>query len=145
LGVSGQSSCSTDRSTALEAHEKKEIKVERVILDSVKDHLIPHLSEKKMTKEMFDALVGLFQSTNMNRKMVLRNKLRSVQMSRYDNVTSYFMRITQVHDQLAAIGEKMDDVELMNVALNGLPKSWEPFVKGVCCSGKNPRLVEALG
>jgi hypothetical protein len=49
-----------------------------------------------MTKEMFDALVGLFQSTNMNRKMVLRNKLRSVQMSRYDNVTSYFMRITQV-------------------------------------------------
>jgi hypothetical protein len=24
----------------------------------------------------------------------------------------------------------MEDVELMNVALNGLPKSWEPFVKG---------------
>jgi hypothetical protein len=53
-------------------------------------------------------------------------------MSRSDNVTSYFMRITQVHDQLAAIGEKVDDVELVNVALNGLPKSWEPFVKGVC-------------
>jgi hypothetical protein len=124
--------------TALEAHKKKEIKAERVILDSVKDHLIPHLSEKKMTKEMFDALVGLFQSTNMNRKMVLRNKLRSVQMSRSDNVTSYFMRITQVHDQLAAIGEKMEDVELMNVALNGLPKSWEPFVKGVCARENLP-------
>jgi hypothetical protein len=59
-----------------------------------------------MTKEMFDSLVGLFQSTNMNRKMVLRNKLRLVQMSRSDNVTNYFMRITQVCDQLAAIGEK---------------------------------------
>jgi hypothetical protein len=33
---------------ALEAHEKKEIKVEWVILDSMKDHIIPHLSEKKM-------------------------------------------------------------------------------------------------
>jgi hypothetical protein len=32
-----------------------------------------------------------------------------------------------VHDQLAAIGEKIEDAELMNVALNGLPKSWEPF------------------
>jgi hypothetical protein len=42
---------------ALTAHEKKEIKVERVILDSVKDHLIPHLSKKNMVKEMFDALV----------------------------------------------------------------------------------------
>jgi hypothetical protein len=52
-------------------------------------------------------------------------------MSRYDNVTSYFMRITHVHDQLEAIGEKTNDTELMNVALNGLPKSWEPFFKGV--------------
>jgi hypothetical protein len=34
----------------LAAHEKKEIKSERFILDSVKDHLIPHLSKKNMTK-----------------------------------------------------------------------------------------------
>jgi hypothetical protein len=44
----------------LEAHNKKEIKSQRVILDSGKDHLIPHLSERKRAKEMFDALVGLF-------------------------------------------------------------------------------------
>jgi hypothetical protein len=62
-------------STTLETHAKKEIKVERIILDSLDDHLITHLSEKNMAKEMFDSLVGLFQSTNMNRKMVLRNKL----------------------------------------------------------------------
>jgi hypothetical protein len=54
---------------ALVAREK-EIKVERVIFDSVKDHLIPHLSEKKTAKDMFDALVELFHSTNMNRNMV---------------------------------------------------------------------------
>jgi hypothetical protein len=41
-----------------------------------------------------------------------------------------------VYDELAAIGEKMKDVELMNVALHGLPKSWEPFVKGVCTREK---------
>jgi hypothetical protein len=81
---------------------------------------------------MFDALVCLLYSTNMNRKMVLRKKLKSVQMSRSGNVTSYFMRITQVRDEFAVIGEKTEDVELMNVALNSLPESWEPFVKGVC-------------
>jgi hypothetical protein len=84
--------------TTLESHNKKDFKTQRVILDSVKDHLIPHLSEKKMTKEMFDALVGLFQSTNMNRKMALRNEIRSMQMYRYDNVTIYLKRITQVCD-----------------------------------------------
>jgi hypothetical protein len=67
----------------------------------------------------------------MNMKMILRNKLRSVQMFRSDNITSYFMRITQVCDQLATIGEKVEGVELINVALNGFPKYWEPFVKGV--------------
>ena len=50
-------------------------------------------------------------------------------MSRYDNVTNYFMRITHVCDQIVAIGEKVDDVELVNVY--GFPNSWEPFVKGV--------------
>jgi hypothetical protein len=72
----------------LEVHQKKEIKVEQVILDSMKDYLIPHFYEKKTAYEMFDSLRGLFQSTNMNRKKVLRNKLIYVKMSRYDNVTS---------------------------------------------------------
>jgi hypothetical protein len=53
-------------------------------------------------------------------------------MSIYDNVTNYFMRITQLHDHLATIGEKVNDLELVNVALNGFSKSWETFVKVVC-------------
>jgi len=36
--------------TALVAHMKKDIKEERFILDSVKDHLISHLFEKKKAK-----------------------------------------------------------------------------------------------
>jgi hypothetical protein len=109
-----------------------------VISDVVKDHLIPHVAEKQSTREIFKALVDLFQSDNLNRKMVLRNKLRSIQMSRSNNVTSYFMRIIQTHDQLASIGEKVDKAELVNVALNSFTKSWEPFVKGVCAREKLP-------
>jgi hypothetical protein len=36
--------------TALDAHNKKEIKEERVLLDSVKDHLIPHLNRRRWPK-----------------------------------------------------------------------------------------------
>jgi hypothetical protein len=59
-----------------------------------------------------------------------------MQMSRFDNVTSYCMRITQVCDHLIAIEEKIQDKELVNVALNGLPKSWGPFFRGVCAQEK---------
>ena len=53
-------------------------------------------------------------------------------MTRLDTITSYLMKITQIHDQLTIVGEKVEDAELVNVALNGFPASRKPFVKGIC-------------
>jgi hypothetical protein len=41
-------------------YKKKEAKEKKIILDLVKDYLIPHIAEKKMTKEMYDALIALY-------------------------------------------------------------------------------------
>jgi hypothetical protein len=49
-------------------------------------------------------------------------------MSKSGTIASYLMKITQIRDELVAIGEAVDDIELVNVALNGFPGSWEPFV-----------------
>ena len=98
------------------------MKAKKVLLDFVKDHLIHHISEKKTTNDMYDALVGLYQSGNTNRKLILRHKLWFVEMSKADTVASYLMRITQIRDQLVAIGEAVDDIMLVNVELNGLPR-----------------------
>ena len=38
---------------ALDVHEVKEAKTQRIILDGVRDHLIPHLAKKKTAKEMW--------------------------------------------------------------------------------------------
>ena len=67
----------------------------------------------------------------MNRKMILRDKLRDVWMTGSDKVTNYLMKTTQTRDELASIGEKVDDVELVNVSFNGFTKPWEPFVRGI--------------
>jgi hypothetical protein len=96
------------------------------------------VSEKTSSKEMYDVLVSLFQSDNMSRKMILRTKLRECRMTNSDNVTSYLMRITQICDQLAAIGEVVLDAELVNVALNGFTKTWEPLIIGICAREKLP-------
>jgi hypothetical protein len=66
----------------LATHRKKEVKAKWLLLDSVKDHLIPRISKKKTTKDMYDALVGLYQSENTSRKLILRHQLRSVEMSK---------------------------------------------------------------
>jgi len=56
--------------------EKKDIKAQRVILEAIEDHLIQHVVEKISSKDMYDALISLFQSDNMSLKMILRTKLR---------------------------------------------------------------------
>jgi hypothetical protein len=82
----------------LETHMKREVKAMWLILDAIKDHLISHISEKKAVKEISDALVSLYQSENINRKMILRNKLGSIEMTRSNSITNYFMKVTQVRD-----------------------------------------------
>ena len=41
---------------ALDLHEVKEARAQRIILDGLKDHLIPHLAEKLTAKEMWNVL-----------------------------------------------------------------------------------------
>jgi hypothetical protein len=119
--------------------DKKDIKAQRVILEAIKDHLIPHVAEKTISKEMFDALVSLFQSDNMSRKMILKTKLREYRLSTSDNVTNCLMRITQIRDQLATLGETILDAKIVNVVLNGFSKAWEPFIMGICAREKLPK------
>jgi hypothetical protein len=69
-----------------------------MIVDAIKDHLIPHVSEKKTMKEMFDGLISLYQSQNINKKLILRKKLRFIVMTRSNTVTSYIMKVTQICD-----------------------------------------------
>jgi len=79
---------------ALDLHEVKEARAQRILLDGVKDHLIPHLAEKKTAKEMWDALTKLYQSDNQNQKLALRDKLHAIKMVRGESMTSYITRLT---------------------------------------------------
>jgi hypothetical protein len=60
-------------------------------------------------------------------------------MNNLEIVADYFMRISQIKDQLAAIGDPVEDVELMTTTLNGFPSSWDPFVQGICARRKLPK------
>ena len=56
----------------LVADKNKNVKAKRMILDAMKDHIIPHVTKKKNAYEMWESLTKLYQSGNQNRKMVLR-------------------------------------------------------------------------
>jgi hypothetical protein len=71
-----------DDAAEKEKHQKDTIRAKRIIVDSIKDHLIPYVSSKKTLKEMFDALTRLYEGNNINRKMNLRTQLKNTRMQK---------------------------------------------------------------
>ena len=61
-----------DEDEAKEIQKKNLVKGNRIISDSIKDHLIPHVSSLTTPKQMFDALSRLYEGKNINQKMTLR-------------------------------------------------------------------------
>jgi hypothetical protein len=105
--------------------QKDSIWAQRIIVDSIKDHLILYVSSKKTTKEMFDALSKLYEGKNINRKMNLRSQLKNTKMQKGEMIQEYFSRISE---QLKAIGYTIDEDEFVITTLNGLTIPWDAFI-----------------
>jgi hypothetical protein len=69
-----------------EKHQKETIRAKRIIVDSIKDHMIPYVSSKKTPKEMFDALNRLYEGKNIIQKMNLRTHLNNTRMLRGESI-----------------------------------------------------------
>jgi hypothetical protein len=102
--------------------KKNNIKAKRIICDVVRDHIIPHLTSKDYAYEIWASLCRLYHSPNYNWKMVLQDKLRSIQMLDFETVTSYLGIFTQIRDELAAVEEIVNPEFLVRTTLNNFSK-----------------------
>jgi hypothetical protein len=103
-----------------------------IIADSIKDHLISQVTSKKTPKEMFDALTRMYEGKNINRKMNIRTQLKSTRMQKGETIHDYFSKISQFMEQLEAIGDTLDEDDLIMTTLNGLTRPWDAFIQTIC-------------
>lgn len=102
-----------------EKYKETNILAMNLIVDGVKDNLIPYISNIDSTQEMYT-----LHSTS------LKNELRTIKMTKDDIVSSYSVRISRIRDELQAIDEVVLEKELMITKL-GLPKSWSSFASRI--------------
>ena len=107
-------------------------KAKRTIVDSIKDHLISHVSEFKTPKEVYDALTKMFEGKNINQETNLRKQLKNVKIQNSNTIHSYFTRVAQIKEQLVVVEDIVDEGEIVMTTLNGLPRSWDSFIQGIC-------------
>ena len=68
-------------------------------------------------KEIYDRLVGMLKSSNENKIIFLKNKLKDIKKGRNEDIQSYFMRITEIKNDLLSIVEAIADRSLPSLPL----------------------------
>ena len=66
----------------------------RIIVVSIKHHLIPQVKSKKTPKKTYDALSRMYEGRNINRKMNLRDQLKGTKMRKGESIQDYFTRVS---------------------------------------------------
>jgi hypothetical protein len=87
-----------------------DVKAWKTIIYSVRDHLLPHIAILKTTYEMYDALKKMFESNNTNRALTSKHQFQNIKMTKDDTIATFFMKISEIKDQLGAIGETIIDI-----------------------------------
>ena len=94
------------------AYKRNQGKARRIIYDSMKENLIPVITPLKTAKECFDTLVKLYETKAPSQKRLLKNQLDTLKLEKDESVNS-FIKISQIKDQLLAIGIAVDDDDLV--------------------------------
>ena len=68
----------------------------------------------------------MFRPGNANQVLFFKNKLKNIK-GKEESIQSYFMRLTEIKNNLLAIGEEIADREMVLIALGGLPRDWYVF------------------
>ena len=76
-----------------------------------------------MVKRILKTLKNLFEHSSINVTLTLRNQLSNMKMMKFEDIASYFMRITELRDKLKSSGDNLKEKDLVMITLNGLPPS----------------------
>eukprot|EP00253_Pinus_taeda_P001615 PITA_01615 len=107
---------------------KGEVKARKIIQDSIDKRLVAYVSELNTSKEIYDRLVSLFKVNDANQVLFLRNKLKEIKKGKDESMQAYFLRITEIKNDLLSIGEVILDREMTLITLGGLSSEWLRYI-----------------
>ncbi len=79
-------------------YEEAMARAKCIILDGVKDDVVPHIAKKEMTFEMWEALKKLYQHTSVQRRMLLENQVRLYQMKNEEPIDTFLGGLNKIRD-----------------------------------------------
>jgi len=89
---------------------------------------------------MWKTLKDLYQNSNDQRNLALKDKLQKIKCEKGDTISTYLNKLTTCRDDLGSVGIMKFDDAMVSLALLGLPKSWHSYQDSVNGREKFPDL-----
>ena len=133
------------KTVAIQEWDKKENKAKVLLRMYVKDNITPHIRDAKTSKEISKELKDLYETNNTNRIIFLKSKLLRIKMDINEYVSTFLEQIKDMKDKLGDIGEKMSNIDLVTIALNGMLEDYQMFITGLAARENVPTFKELKG
>ena len=82
----------------LKKYEENQVRAKRLIIDGVKDHVIPHIVGKNTAHDMWLALEVMYQGGSVQRRMLLENQMWMFQMMKGEEIDPFHFRLQAIYD-----------------------------------------------
>jgi hypothetical protein len=112
---------------------------------SVKDSIIPQIREANTSAETRKTLKALYETSNTNHILFLKNKLLGIKIDGNESISSFLGRIKEVKDKLGNIGETISNTDMVTITLNGMLEYYQMFITGLAAREKPPTFEEMIG
>ena len=96
---------------------------------------MPVITPLKTTKEWFDTLTNFYEKKALSQKRALKNKFQNLKMDKDETMATFFTKISHIRDHLTSIGVVVDEDDLIQTIIDGVPSSWETLL--VVVNGKD--------
>jgi hypothetical protein len=118
--------------------EKRENKAKVLLHMSVKDNIIPHIRDATTYVATWTSLKALYETSNTNHILFLKNKLLVIKMDGNESVSSFLGRTKEVKEKIVNIGETVSNTDLVTITLNGMLEDYHMFITGLATREKPP-------
>ena len=100
------------------------------LLSSMTKEILVQVSSCDHAAQLWTAITEMFSSQSRSRILQLRSQLSREKKGDL-SASAYYSKMKGIADEMAAVGKKIDDDDLISYILNGLDSDYNPFVSSV--------------
>jgi len=126
-----------DDSTDILTWTRGDRKARAVIGLSLSDEHLGHVRDVETAKEMWTAIMNVFERHTLLNKLAARRRFYTVTMLAGEKVLTYLNRVTQLASTLKSMSVDVDDKEIAMAVLNGLPTKYEGLIVALDALGND--------